>query len=159
MRNALYININAHSSAGDNNLSYALRHLLSLVEQRKYFNTRAAPLSIPKRKLFSSGSDNLIGVDTNAGAHRCSNCTGSDVLTFCSGGLRLNDRVKKRIEVFKQFLLAERSLADRAVNNIGFIKTVLDLTGLSLCNCLGKICGYRACFRRRHKTAGTEHLT
>ena len=50
-------------------LSYAIRHLLSLAEQRMYFTTRQKPCQY-LNKLFCNGSrTNLVRIDANAGAH------------------------------------------------------------------------------------------
>ena len=53
-----------------------------------------------------------------------------------------------------------RHLAEtQAVDDVGLVETVLDLTGLSLVDSLGDIGGNRACLRAGHKTSGAENLT
>ena len=74
---------------------------------------------------------NLVGVDLHAGAHGGSHGAGLDVLTLGSGGLSADDGAQQGVEVLLQLLNAEGNLADRAVNDIGLVQTVLDLTAIT----------------------------
>ena len=103
--------------------------------------------------------ENLGGVDADAGAHGRSDDAGLDILTLGRSGLRLDNGLKQSVEVLAELLCAEGSLADGAVDDVGLIETVLDLTGLSLVDSLGDIGGNRACLRAGHKTSGAENLT
>ena len=55
-----------------------------------------------------------------------------DILALCCGRLRLDDGAKQRVQVLGQLLSAEGDLADRAVDDVGLVETVLDLTGFDL---------------------------
>ena len=55
-----------------------------------------------------------------------------NVLTLCSSRLSLDDSAHQSVEVVLQLLSAEGSLADRAVDDVGLVETVLDLTSLGL---------------------------
>ena len=101
----------------------------------------------------------LRSVDFNTGAHSRSNDTALNVLTLCCSGLSLDDRVHQSVEVLNQLLLAEGSLADGAVDDVGLIKSVLDLTCLSILNGLGNVGSYGTCLGVGHQTLGTEDLT
>ncbi len=67
-----------------------------------------------------------------AGAHGGGNHAGTDILTLGSGGLCLDDGAHQGVEVLLQLLGAEGNLADGAVDDVGLVQTVLDLTGLRL---------------------------
>ena len=103
--------------------------------------------------------ENLRGVDADAGAHGRSNDAGLDILTLGRSGLSLDYSVEQGVEVLTELLSAEGSLADGAVDDVGLVETVLDLTGLSLVDSLGDIGGNRACLGAGHKTSGAENLT
>ena len=81
----------------------------------------------------------LCVVNLDARAHGCSNYTALDVLTLCSGGLSLDYSANESVEVLGELLNAEGCLADGAVDDVGLVETVLDLTCLSLSNSLGNI--------------------
>ena len=63
--------------------------------------------------------DKLSGVDLHAGAHGGADHAGADVLALGSGRLGLHNGVHQGVEVLLQLLGAERSLADRAMDDIG----------------------------------------
>ena len=84
----------------------------------------------------------------------------SDILTLGSeAGFALTIAPMQGVEVLTELLSAEGSLADGAVDDVGLVKTVLDLTGLSLVNSLGDIGGNGACLGGGHKASGAENLT
>ena len=74
----------------------------------------------------------LGAVDLDAGAHGGGHGAGTDILALGSGGLGLDDGADQSVEVIVQLLGAKGNLADGAVNDVGLVETVLDLTGLSL---------------------------
>ena len=53
-----------------------------------------------------------------------------DILALGSGGLGLDDGAHESVEVLSELLGAEGNLADGAVDDVGLVETVLDLTGL-----------------------------
>ena len=61
----------------------------------------------------------LVGSNANAGTHGGGHNAAIDILALGSGRLCLDDRAHQRIEVLLQLLGAERSLADRAMDDIG----------------------------------------
>ena len=78
-------------------------------------------------------------VDLDARTHGGSDHTGFDILALCRSGFRLDDRAEQGVEVLLELLRAERDLTDRAVDDVGFVETVLDLTGFRLLDRLGDI--------------------
>ena len=74
----------------------------------------------------------LAGVDLNTGAHGGNNHAGADILTLSSCGLSLQNGRHQSVEVLLDLLSAEGNLAQGAVDDVGLVQTVLDLTGLSL---------------------------
>ncbi len=71
-----------------------------------------------------------LSVDLDTGAHGGSSGAGTDVLTLCSSGLSLVDSADESIIVLGQLLGAEGHLANGAVDDVGLIETILDLTSL-----------------------------
>ena len=71
----------------------------------------------------------LCSGNLDAGAHGGGQDAASDILTLGGGGLGLDDRTHQSAEVLAELLGAEGSLADRAVDDVGLVETVLDLTG------------------------------
>ena len=84
---------------------------------------------------------NLVRVDLHARSHRCSNNAGTDVLALSSSRLCLVDGFQQRVEVFRQLLCTEGNLADRAVDDVGLVETILDLTGFDLLDGSGDVRG------------------
>ena len=72
----------------------------------------------------------LHGIDLDARAHGGSRHTASDILALCGGRLCLDDRVNQRGIVVEQLLGTKGNFANRAVDDIGLIETVLNLTCL-----------------------------
>ncbi len=68
----------------------------------------------------------------DAGAHRRCKNAGTNVLTLSGSGLSLDNSAHECVEVLAELLSTEGSLTDNAVNDVGLIETVLDLTCLSL---------------------------
>ena len=66
---------------------------------------------------------------------------------FDSGRFCFDDGGHQSVEVLADLLGAEGNLADRAVNDVCLVKTVLNLTCLSLFNSLSNIRSNRTCFR------------
>ena len=104
-------------------------------------------------------STDLAGIDADAGAHRGGDDAGTDILALAGGRLRLDDRAEQSVEVLLQLLRAEGNLADNAVDDVGLVETVLDLTGLGVGDSLADLAGHGAGLRVRHQAAGTEDLT
>ncbi len=61
------------------------------------------------------------------------------ILALCSGGLCLDDSAHEASKFSVELLSAEGSLTDGAVDDVGLVETVLDLTGLGLLNSLGDV--------------------
>ena len=72
----------------------------------------------------------LGGIDLDARAHGGGDDAGADILALGGGGLGLDDRADEGGHVLLQLLGAERHLAAGAVDDVGLVETVLDLTGL-----------------------------
>ena len=100
-------------------------------------------LSSTKFRIFRIRSI-LAGADLDAGAHGRSQDAGLDILTLCSSRLCLDDGSNEGVEVLNQLLGAERNLADGAVDDVGLVETILDLTGLDLADGLSNIGSYGA---------------
>ena len=82
---------------------------------------------------------NTGGADLDTGAHGRGGDTGTDVLTLRSGRLRTDDSVGQRQQVFGQLFDAEGNLADRAVDDVGSVETVFNLTGFQILNGLRNV--------------------
>ena len=95
------------------------------------------------------GSGNL-----DAGAHGGGHGAGTDILTLGSGGLSLHNRGNQGIHVLGQLLGAEGNLADGAVDDVGLVQTVLNLTGFDLLDSGGHIGGHGAGLGRGHQALG-----
>ncbi len=107
----------------------------------------------------SAQSAELGRADLDAGAHRRCKNAGTNVLTLSGSGLSLDNSAHECVEVLAELLSTEGSLTDNAVNDVGLIETVLDLTCLSLGNRTTDIGGYGTCLRVRHESLRTEDLT
>src|SRR6185437_2112624 len=57
-----------------------------------------------------------------------------------------------------QLVSGETQLADRRMNNAGFVDTKLDLTSLNLFDCFADFGGDRARLRIGHQTSWAEHF-
>ena len=60
---------------------------------------------------------------------------------LCRCGLCLDDSADESCVVLVQLICTEGDLADGAVDDVGLIQTVLDLTGLGLFDSLGDVGG------------------
>ena len=70
-------------------------------------------------------------VDLDAGAHRGSDDAALDILTLlAAAGFALMTAPIRVSKFSGQLFRAEGSLADRAVNDVGLVQTVFNLTGL-----------------------------
>ena len=98
-------------------------------------------------------------VDLYARAHGCGNNAGFNVLTFCCCGFCFNNCTHKSVKVFLEFFNTKGSFTDRAVDDVGFVETVLDFTCFSFFNSFSNIGGYSTCFGVRHKTSRAEDFT
>ena len=76
-------------------------------------------------------------VDLDAGAHRGSDDAALDILTLSCSGLCLDDRAEESVEVLLELVCAKGSLSDGAVNDVGLVQTILNLTGFDIGNCTG----------------------
>ena len=101
----------------------------------------------------------LAGGNLHAGAHGGGQDAASDILALSSGGLGLDNSVDQGLEVLGQLLSAERNLANGAVDDVGLIETVLDLTSLDLLNGSGHIGGHGASLGGGHQAFGAQDLT
>ena len=101
----------------------------------------------------------LLSVDLNAGAHGGSSDTGLDVLALCCCGLCLDDSADECDIVVVQLLCAEADLTDGAVDDVGLVQTVLNLTSLSIVDSLLDVGGDGAGLGRGHQTLGAKDLT
>ena len=72
----------------------------------------------------------LCGVDLNTGAHGGNDHAGADILTLSCSGLSLHNSANQSIHVLTQLFCAKGNLTDGAVDDIGLVQTVLDLTSL-----------------------------
>ena len=107
-----------------------------------------------KDKLHRLGS-----VDLDARAH-CGSCNAaSDVLTFSSSRFCSVDGADKSVVVVNKLFCAEGNLADRAVDDVGSVKTILNLTSLSVLNSLSNVRCNSAGLRGRHETLRTKYST
>jgi len=97
--------------------------------------------------------------DLDAGAHGGSNHAASDILTLGSGGLSLDNGAQQSLEVLLQLLGAEGNLADGAVDDVGLVKTVLDLTGLDFLDGRSDVGGHSTGLGGGHQTLGAQNLT
>ena len=95
----------------------------------------------------------------HAGAHGGNHGAGADILTLRSGGLRLHDGLQQRVHVLGQLLGAEGHLADGAVDDVGLVQTVLDLTGFDLLDGSGHIGGHGAGLGGGHHALEAQTLT
>jgi len=117
-----------------------------------FFHNSISKLMLELNTILGS-----VYLDTNA--HSRSNDYALEVLTLCSSRLSLNYSIHKGVEVLLELSSAEGSLADRAVDDVGLVETVLDLTCLSIGNSLSNIGGNGTCLGVRHKSTGSEDLT
>ena len=101
----------------------------------------------------------LGGCDLDARTHRGSDGAASDILTLCSGGLCLDDGAHQSVEVLNELFGAEGCLADRAVDDVGLVETVLDLTGFDFLDSGGDVGGHGTGLGGGHETLRTEDLT
>ena len=98
-------------------------------------------------------------VQLNTGAHSRSYNAALDILTLCSSRLSLDNCTHKSFEVFGELILTEGSLTDGAVDDIGLIETILDLTGLGILNSLANFGGNCTRLGVRHEASRAEDLT
>ena len=101
----------------------------------------------------------LGGSNLDAGAHGAGNGAASDILALCSGRLCLDDGAHESVEVLSELFGAEGSLADGAVDDVGLVETVLDLTGFNFLDGSGDVGGHSASLGRRHEALRAENLT
>ena len=71
------------------------------------------------------------GIDLHAGAHGGGHGAGTDILALSSSGLRLHNCGNQSVHVLLQLLSTEGNLADGAVDDVGLVQTVLNLTSLN----------------------------
>ena len=76
----------------------------------------------------------LGSVDLHAGAHSGNHSAGLHILTLCCSGLSLHNSTHQSVHVLSQLLSAEGNLADGAVDDVGLVQTVLNLTSLDFLN-------------------------
>ena len=81
----------------------------------------------------------LSSADLDARAHGGGDDAASDILTLSSSGLCLDNGAQQSLEVLLQLFGAEGNLADGAVNDVGLVETVLDLTSLDLLDSGGDV--------------------
>ena len=86
----------------------------------------------------------LCSADLDARAHGGGDDAASDILTLCSGGLSLDDSVQQSLEVLLQLLCTEGNLANGAVDDVGLVETVLDLTSLDFLDSSGDVGSHSA---------------
>ena len=98
-------------------------------------------------------------IDLEPGAHGGSDDAGLDILTLCCGRLCLYDSAEKGIKVFGKLFTAEADFADRAVNDVGLVETVFNLTGFCFGDSLCNIRGNGARLGVRHEAFRAEYLT
>ena len=110
-------------------------------------------LSADKSQLAEFG-----WVDLYARTHGGSQYAGSDILTFCSGRFCLYDGAHQGVKVFLQLLNTEGSLADRAVDDVGLVQTVLDLTSFRFLNRFDNVRSYGAGLRDGIRPLGPRIL-
>ena len=101
----------------------------------------------------------LRGADLDARTHGGGDHAAADILTLGSGGLSLDDGAHQSVEVLLELLGTEGDLADGAVDDVGLVETVLDLTGFDLVDGGGDVGGHSAGLGGGHQTLGAEHLT
>ena len=95
-------------------------------------------------------------VNLDARSHGGRYGDGLHVLTLGSGRLRLDDSIHDGLEVDLQLLDAEGFLADRNVDDGGFVESVLNLTSLDLFDGLRYVEGDRSRLRVGHEALGSE---
>ncbi len=83
------------------------------------------------RRFLGSELGSGCCVNYDARSHRCAYGDGFDVLAFGSCRLRLNERAETCFEILKKLLVGEAHLANREVNDTGFVCSVLN-TGCTL---------------------------
>jgi len=103
--------------------------------------------------------DILGGVDLDAGAHGGSDGAGTDILTLGSCGLSLHNSADQSVHVLLQLLGTEGDFADGAVDDVGLVQTVLDLTSLDFLDSSADIGGHGAGLGGGHQTLGAQNLT
>ena len=103
--------------------------------------------------------DILGGVDLDTGAHGGGDGAGTDILALGSGGLGLDDSLDQGVHVLLQLLNAEGNLTDGAVDDVGLVQTILDLTGLNLLDGSADIGGHGTGLGGGHQTLGAQDLT
>ena len=96
--------------------------------------------------------------DLDAGAHGGRRDAGLDVLALRGGRLGLDDRADERVVVLGELLSAKADLADRAVDDVGLVETVLDLTGFGFLDGVGDVRRDGAGLRGRHQEIGRAHV-
>ena len=106
-----------------------------------------------------TASDHLRRVHLHAGAHGGRGYTAANILALGGGRLRLHDGAHQRVIVLSQLLGAEGHLADGAVDDVGLVQAVLDLTGLDLLHGLGHVGGDGAGLGGGHQALGAQDLT
>ena len=97
--------------------------------------------------------------DLYAGAHSGNHGAGTDILTLGSCGLSLNNSLDQSIHVLQQLLSAEGNLADGAVDDVGLVQTVLDLTSLDFLNSSADVGSHGASIGGGHQALGAQNLT
>ena len=114
----------------------------------------SSSLSADKSQLAEFG-----WVDLYARTHGGSQYAGSDILTLCSGRFCLYDGAHQGVKVLLQLLNTEGSLADRAVDDVGLVQTVLDLTSFRFLNRFDNVRSYGAGLRGWHQASWTKDFT
>ncbi len=92
---------------------------------------------------------------THGRTHARSQNSTLDVLAFGRCGLSTQNRIHQRTVVLKQGVLLEGCLADRSMDDVCFVQTILHFTGLEIVNCLSDIGSNSTGFRVRHKALRT----
>ena len=129
--------------------------------KKRFFKTKNCG-TFPFRSLkniFPILATELSSVNLNAGAHSGSNNAALYVLTLSSCRSCLDNSAHEGVEVFFEFFNAEGSLTDGAVDDVGLVKTVFDLTCFRFFNSLSNVHGNGTCLGVRHKALRTEKLT
>ena len=111
------------------------------------------------KMLLCLSAHQLCRVDLDARAHGGSHDAGADILALGSSRLGLDDRAHQSVEVVLQLLRAEGSLADRAVDDVGLVQTVLDLTSFRFLNRFDNVRSYGAGLRGWHQASWTKDFT
>ena len=133
---------------------YSIAHFKALVKpffskNQNFFGCKIPAAETGSREVtlqnFSQRKNSdtiLVGRNSYANAHGRSNDAGLQVSTLSCCRLCLYDSFHQSFEVLGQLVCAEGCLTDRAVDDVGLVETILDLTSLSLCNSLCYVRSY-----------------